>query len=326
MRAVILHPRVCRGIFVGGVLLYAGLIVGGIRLRNAGKVLEAELAYEHRLWRELAERPLTPSKENLAATHSHLAQTRAQVDRVEAAVAPLGEWPPPRTFAGVEELHFELLNFVEEQRAAFERAGITLEAGEAFGFGQVIRQQEIGLVGAEGSIEAARVLSRIDRQRHALAYVLGLLLEAKPEHLLGVERVPVQVFPNDDTEKADDLFVMAPLATAAVEGAIQTSGLRIRFVGKTEALRLFMGKLTRFERGIVVRSIEVQPGETPSMRRVAGVPASPFVGLGIPLRQDDESDHAIESIVESNESQFTVVLEAFELVDDSRVRPRGGAA
>jgi hypothetical protein len=312
--------------------LLAGLALGvwGSHREAENTRLRAQLDRETRAWNALARAPVAPTAANAAAAEAHLAALEGQSARLRAGLAARGSWDPTPAFRGAEELYFDLLGMVEEQRAAFAAAGIRCERAEQFGYGQVVRAQQVAL----GPEDPALAMTRLHRQRQALAATLDALRAAGPERLLGVERTPLMPLEAGQVARLDDHFLIASAVTAAVPGAIETYGLRVRFEGRTATLRDFLETVRAGRRPLVVRSIEVGPagagsgagvgattrGASPSM-----APTSPFATLST-ARRSEETARGEVPIVEANTSVFTVVLEGYALLEPGAAGANGEGA
>ncbi len=157
------------------------------------------------------------------------------------------------------------------------------------------------------------------RQRAALQYLIGMLIEARPITLLSVQRErPATVRqrtlrdqPSAESnahrstakgEEPADFFDIAPATSLRIPGRVGTEGFKLEFSGQTRVLRDFLNGLVADSAPFVVRSIEADPLAS-SATSVAGMPAA----------------RATDSIVivAAGVSRFKIVVELVTLFDET---------
>lgn len=218
-----------------------------------------------------------------------------------------------------QDLYFDLVQFVERQRAAFEAAGIRIPSGEEFGFALYL---------GRGSGPREADLAPVHRQHVVLDRLLASLLAVRPQGLVAVEREAVTAEERPDpaartpAAPGPDLFSVAPEVSARVAGAIDAVGYRLVFDAQTETLRGFLTAVADLPLSLVVRGVEVAAPREPDPRarqrngaRRAGAAEFPFGVFDSPESGGNEPEPV--PIVEENLSRFTVTIEHFSLVDQA---------
>lgn len=307
-----------------------GLAFAAWHLESGNSGRGAKIEQEMAEWNRLATASPAPTEANLKAAVRHLEELQALGARLRLGVWAQGTWRPATAIENAEDLYFDLVSMVERQRMAYQVADIGLARNEQFGYGQVLRAQQVVMVD-DDPVERANCFERLVRQRQAIEAILDALLRAQPSALLGVDRVPMQNEDPSVIERSEDLFLIDPSISAAVPAAIETYGARICFEGKTAALRSFLSNIQTAGCPLVVRSIEVHPAENrrESARRdrlppPGQVSGSPFITLAQSHPKESETESRTVPIIEENDSIFTVVLEGYALPGSGNPTPVEG--
>ena len=205
----------------------------------------------------------------------------------------LASAPPPATAL---EAYFDLAAFVERTRQLALGAQVLLRPDEYFGFGSHRRQgPESGLVPA------------VFRQRLRLEYLLGALIDARPQALLAVQRERPRPDPGRPGATpapaslggpADDFFDLDARLSLRLPGRVEGDAFRLEFTGQTRALRLFLNRLAAAKAPFFVRDVQVEPLGLPADSATAPAGAS-----SVPL-------------VAQNFSRFAVVVEYLDLLPE----------
>lgn len=182
---------------------------------------------------------------------------------------------------------------------------ITLPKDFAFGFEQYMNEAK--------PLDDPKRSATLDKQRQILSYLLDKLFEAGPASILTVKREVLEL--NAGQKGGDQSFQISQAISARVPGAIDTLAFSLTFTGYTDALRIFLNNLAKFDRPIVVRSIEVK---RPTGSQTTTAPAKnsldsifgAFAGTG----SEGALKEAQKPVISENISTFTVVLEFIEIV------------
>ena len=141
-------------------------------------------------------------------------------------------------------------------------------------------------------------VSRLDKQRQVLSYILDQLIASDPVSIRSVER---EIIENERIGEGS--FSIDPAASVRVPGVIDTLAFRVTFTGYTPTLRKFLNSLAYFQLPIVVRSVEVDRKETESST------------LSDELFKTTNSIRSNQKpVVSETESIFTVTLEFIEVI------------
>ncbi|MFP4281972.1 MAG: hypothetical protein ACLFU2_05065 [Opitutales bacterium] len=317
----------------GGVLLgvfggACGLVIWGRLLGGEADRLEHALQREQATWHALATAPVAPTAENVAAARAHRGELELLVARLQDGLTAGAGWAPVPEFGGSEDLYFDLVSMVERQRREYTAAGIGFGEGEQFGYGQIVYDQQVRLPKGISSLERRRLLVRLHRQRQALEAALVALREAGPEEVRAVERTAVLAPADERVGVPEDIFRVDPMVTAEVTGILETTGVRLVFVGQTKVLRDFLGSVQAAPRPLLVRSVEVRPAEEPGRAPGGRIhAASPFVAFAGPREEAARADglaSPARPIVAANRSVFTVVVEGFAILEGTGAKAARG--
>lgn len=172
----------------------------------------------------------------------------------------------------------------------------------------------------------------LDKQRQVLSYIMTKLIGSSPE---AIEAVAREAFPaeGENQPKGDSIFTVDEAITAAEPGAIQTLGFQVVFTGDTHSLRTFLNDLNKFDLPIVVRSIDVDrpSGEETTVAPKDGNNLDAIFGIfgDTSASVEDKqaaADQLAEPVILGNTSRFTVVLEYFEIIQQSTGSTETGEA
>jgi len=273
------------------------------------------------------EADLARARRALAAMQTELKGRGPAADRMRAAKIP----------AARTDAYFDLATFVERTRALAKQAGVDLRPEAA----------RLGFAAYANEGPEAERIEPVFHQRLVAQYVLEALLEAKPRVLLAVNRERALTKAERETRDAalvaaasgtpvdpaaadimtppegPDYFAIEPGVTARVPNYIDTTPLRLVFVGQTAALRTFMNRLATFELPVLVRGVEVEPASAEETAPAQGDDAASSVSTAIsaepstapapqPKRPAPRSTAA--PLVEKPYSKFTVTVEYLDLV------------
>ena len=312
------------GALLGSILGGLALAVWGWQLNAGNQRLARQLTRQISAWNDLAARSPAPVAANIAAATLHLSDLEGQSRRLRQGLEAQGDWDDTPAFRGLEDVYFDLVGMVERQRGAYEADGVAISGDEQFGYGQIVRAQQVVSTSEDADV-TKKWIQRLHRQRQALDAVLTALRRAAPAELLGVDRSPLQPLDPAVVERTEDFFVVDPAVTAAVADSIETYGLRVRFEGKTAVLRAFLAELKSTRRPLVVRSIEVRPAVSESVSRRTARPAtrtgSPFAKMRIDRASERSEASSDVPIVADNDSIFTVEVEGFALIAPAEPAP-----
>jgi hypothetical protein len=215
------------------------------------------------------------------------------------------------------DLFFNIATFVEKMRESAHSANIKTKADERFGFATYAN------AGPERDL-----IPSVFRQRQVAEYLLGALLEAKPNELVAFQReqpgafshpvatkAPASVSRGSATNTNPDLFEIDPRITARVAGFVDASAFRLTFIGETACLRSLLNKLATFELPLVVRGVEVDPlsnKSDPASAKVA--PANTLSSIFGIIPSATPEIVKPKPLVEKVLSKFTVTVELIDLV------------
>ena len=215
------------------------------------------------------------------------------------------------------DLFFNIATFVEKMRQSTHTANIKTKPDERFGFTTYAN------AGPERDLIAS-----VFRQRQVAEYLMGAMIEAKPNELVAFQREQPAAFSSPVAAKTSasvargsatttttDLFEIDPRITARVPGFVDASAFRLTFIGETACLRSLLNKLATFELPLVVRGVEVDPlsnksDQAPEKAAPTNTLSS-FFGI-IPSATPEIVKP--KPLVEKVLSKFTVTVELIDLV------------
>lgn len=230
---------------------------------------------------EMANTMPPPTREVATAIEEDLARAQRSLTAMQAELKGRGATAEKLRTAKVPtartDAYFDLATYVERMRELARKNGTAVRPEAArFGFAAY----------ANEGPEVERI-EPVFRQRQIAQYLVESLLEAKPAALLAVKREPTMTkaereardeeiaaaaanaaagqaadpgaMPETTLPEGPDYFVIAPQATARVQGFVDTTAFRFVFTGQTAALRTFLNKLAKFELPVLVREVEVEP-------------------------------------------------------------------
>lgn len=183
--------------------------------------------------------------EMIVATRAELERSRARLQEARAAWPGADAAPDAKDRLGA---YAELVAFAERCRAAAERAGTAVAKDARFGFASHVGQ-------APAESEVTVVLAQLcDIER-----VLGALLKAGPERLIGVWREN----PATDTalRASGDWCALELVRSVRVPDLVRTRAVRVAFVGTGACLRRFLNRLAA-EPALVVRDVSAAVPES----------------------------------------------------------------
>jgi hypothetical protein len=258
-----------------------------------------------------------PTEANLEAAQSNLNSLRTKLTEIRDDLQQGASLDTSRdgvsVLAGIQQYVAKFQRATANHRnEADEPEPIETPNDFAFGFPQYIREAAVP--------EDPDQVSRLDKQRQILSYLMTQLIEASPQSIATVQREILEV--SEDSEGGKKGFSIDPAISARVPGAIDTMAFRLTFTGYTDALREFLNSLATFELPIVVRSIEVErPGgsETlvaPTRRNDPESIFDLFAEEEAPTEaaQSERAAEEQKPVIEENISEFTVILEFIELI------------
>lgn len=238
-------------------------------------------------------------EDNSQAILNDLGQLQA---KLEMGQQMRGDRSVAESPANPSDLFFELSDFTEQMRMQAEKAHVTINLKQRFGFAAY----------ANAGPQIEKVVS-VFHQRRALADLLRALFDAQPQSLLCVQReVPGVHAKNSDAAGSSsspdevtstDYFAFNAGDRVRASGATQSDLFRFEFAGQTPALRRFLNRLALAEPLTIVRRVEVD-SLAPELPAAATIPADNGVPFMAPAS-----------------SKFTVVVEAVRLLTGKEVRP-----
>ena len=236
------------------------------------------------------------------------------------------------------DFYFEIQDFIERYRdragkmvmregAGEEEKFISLPDGLNFGFGHFVD---------EGKGPPKKHLQEVTIQFAALQFLLDTLFDAEPTALVEVSRDPISeeidLSAREQKEEINlppETFLIDPLETARVPGAIKTYAFRLVFRGYTESLRKFLNRLDSEASAAtyVVRRVEANSAVFSSSNDNNNASSSSsqnqsddfFSFMEEGQQSEDESappqQTTQEPIVENNLTRFVVIIERIEVLD-----------
>lgn len=214
------------------------------------------------LYEDLRQAGLVPvrwSMESVLLSDRNAGQVEEQLGRWRESIA--GDFPgggeaeEPKDRSGV---FFALDEFRTRMRARADEHGIGLRQSEQFGFAAYVH---------EGPEE--RLIGAVHRQRHVVEFLLTALFREPPVELRSVQRerpgqVRVDEMPAASKAGAsEDFFAIDPRISARVSGLIDSTAVRLVFVGRTATLRTFLAGIGGYGVPLIVRSVEVEDAGPP---------------------------------------------------------------
>lgn len=255
----------------------------------------------------LTEENLDAANRNLAALQSRFERIRQDLERgASLDVSDDGV----SVSAGIQQYIAKFQDAVENHvDEAGQSAPIETPDDFAFGFEQYLGEADVP--------EDLERVSRLDKQRQILSYLMRQLIEANPQSIDAVEREIM-----DSEEESGKAFSIDPRISAQVPGAIDTIAFRLTFTGYTESLRDFLNHLADFDLPIVVRRVEVERPSGTETRVASPRRNDPNDLFGDIFAGDEtagqagneEASEGQEPVIEENFSEFTVILEFIELI------------
>jgi len=197
-----------------------------------------------------------------------------------------------------------------------EPAPVSIAQDLSFGFEAYAEQASVP--------ELPKVIPLLDQQRQVLSYVMRQLLASDPLEIVSVDRRIYQGESPMDTKKLGG-FKMPKVASAAVEGMIQTIPLKVEFRGYTTSLRKFLNKLAEFEIPILVRSIQVSRKDQ-TLKKSKAKPKSTSLedlfgsfGAAAPSEKPSAVKAEQKPIISENASNFTLILEYIQIAPNVEI-------
>ncbi|MDD2764677.1 MAG: Amuc_1100 family pilus-like protein [Opitutaceae bacterium] len=261
------HP-----VFCGSAALVATLLAVESwwlhAVRRAEALAWATLAQKQQEWHVLTAREPIPAELQAADTAAILGRAEDELAVLEESLGRLGFTAEVfREEASAQpasrlEAFFDLAGFCRRWQEKAGGAGVKISAEEAFGFSDYVH------AGPDPG-----VIPVIHRQRLMVERLLEALLASSPSELVAVQRERPRGHaaaggpaPGDKGKGEPDLLTFEPRLSLREPGVIETTGLRLAFLGRTAALRCFLNQLAQEEVPLVVRSVEVEPVRGPPER------------------------------------------------------------
>lgn len=197
---------------------------------------------------EVARQTPPPTNSERMLAERAVSDEQARVARLLEACGSSAERPaPPRTRP---EAFFELAAWIEGLREEARRQGVEAREDECFGFRSYAQQGP-----------ALAQLERVHRQRLAAGELLKSLFAAGPHRFEGLQRVDpmppgsLSRGPRDET----DYFPLAASLAVALPERATSEAFRLRFVGHTRMLRVWLNHLASQPGPVLVRDLMVEP-------------------------------------------------------------------
>ena len=327
--------------FLAGV---AYNVVMYVDCNKAQKTLRnARLDFEDALAKDPSQKAIDDVKSNIKKLESHLAFLEKDLTRAHGNIFTA---PPTEPYQLVEQLRGLVQNW---KRSAIKK-GISLAPDMEFGFKRYVEPN------AEPPVEDA--VAPVWKQACVLNYINSKLLDCKTEQSpMAIINVQREVLSEEGAKKATnrrltarerrararaitsdtkgDNFVIDPNITARKSGSLDTLAYRFTFAGHTDILRRFLNKLKDFDAMLVVRSIDVKPGDERTSevlkRKVEDVELEGLDEIfGTNKKKEESSTEATQQseasealktpVVTDNLSEFSVVIEYVEVVKEPEVK------
>ncbi len=247
-----------------GVLISLALVFGlGLWLATDRRAHALQrIGAVNGLYEELRQAGLIPvrwSMESVLLSERNAGQIEEQLGQWRESIA--GDFPgggeaeEPKDRSGA---FFALEAFRVRMRARADACGIGLRQSEQFGFAAYTH---------EGPEE--RLIGAVHRQRQLVEFLLTALFREPPMELRSVQRErPGQVRVADMSAAttagvSEDFFAIDPRISAKVSGFIESTAVRLVFVGRTPTLRAFLAGVGGYGVPLIVRSVEVEDAGPP---------------------------------------------------------------
>ena len=326
--------------FVAGVAYNVAMYVD---CNKAQKTLRnARLDFEDALAKDPSQKAIDDVKANIKKLEAHLAFLEKDLTRAHGNIFTA---PPTEPYQLVEQLRGLVQNW---KRSAIKK-GISLAPDMEFGFKRYVEPN------AEPPVEAA--VAPVWKQACVLNYINSKLLDCKTEQSpMAIINVQREVLSEEGAKKTanrrltarerrararatiagdskGDNFVIDPNITARKSGSLDTLAYRFTFAGHTDVLRRFLNKLKDFDAMLVVRSIDVKPGDERTndilKRKVEDVELEGLDEIfgtnnkseEKPAEAQNEAQEALKTpVVTDNLSEFSVVIEYVEVVKEPEIK------
>lgn len=287
------NPALC-SFCLGALLVFAGL--SALLVFESNKLSESKervTGLEVRLKALLYAKP-SPTAENLAAAKRNLDELNAKLlnicQSLQSGPPLTTSTDPARVVSGIQKY---IINY---QRRAKDHKNI-------HDFPAPIRMPEDCAFGFEKYLDASilpegLVVSKLDKQRQVLGYVLDQLIASDPFSIRSVER---EVF--EGGTMSENGFRIDPKVSAREPGIIDTFAFQLTFTGYTSTLRRFLNSLTEVQLPVVIREVEVDRSKTDLKNE--------FDALFSATKSIQSEQRPV---VAETESIFTVTLEYIEVI------------
>lgn len=213
----------------------------------------------------------------------------------------------------ISEFTYRAKNHVDSDG---DPAPVTIAKDLSFGFEAYAEQATVP--------EVPEVIPLLDQQRQVLSYVLRQLLASDPLEIVSLQR---QIFPGEspmDPKKLNG-FKIPQVASARVDGLIETIPVKVQFQGYTSSLRTFVNKLAEFEMPILVRSIQVSRKDQVMQKSKAKLKSTSLEELFGSFGESSTSEKpsAVKAeqkpIISENSSNFTLILEYIQIAPSEQI-------
>jgi hypothetical protein len=273
---------------------------------------------------------IAPTDDNLKLAKANVDDLNQELSKDMSALEHTNLEMPPEPKDTVELLS-KVDGYVSSSRTAAKDKGVILPKDFTFGLGEYY---------GHVSPPSPDKIPAVWKQMTVLKYLLDkLFTDAKSKNqammLVGVSREDVAATPtpggapaSTDTTATGDIFTEPALVSARVPGAIDTLAFRLEFIGYSDALRIFLNDVAKFDYPLVVRSVEVQPAKEATITSAQRTSEpTPSAGSGMVLHTTGGSngesktsapkEAAKAPIIKDNLSDFTIIVEYIELVKDT---------
>lgn len=294
-----------------GVCVLAFLGLGYMAFSASGELKTAKkrLKSAERSYMAAAQAEVAPTEGNLAASTANLEELRRQFSVVSGELRKGTRITSTDDGIAVTAAIRDFIRKFQREAAArhegdVELAEVKLPEDFAFGFEDYYRNPVIP--------DDPQEVAFLGKQHQILNYTMTKLMAARPTSIQSVER---EFYAAGGGDAASDGFVIDPAVSAAVPGGINTIAFRVKFTGSSDSLRQFFNNLNTFDLPIVVRSVEVSRagGEGISVEPTRGGLEDIFGAFG-GSSTTTVKETAREPVIIGDNSQFTLVLEYFEVV------------
>ena len=301
-------PRATVAAVVLVLVLAAGAIWWSQQQAERASRAERQLRMRTTQWRALAGSQPAPVAAVAEAIATEVAKTERRLKALRQQLG-VSDQDPVRGAEVPEaraDAFFTIARFVEEQRAAAQRAGVNVPGTETFSFSA-----------HRNSGPAVAHIGVVHRQTLIAQYLLNALWQVHPVSLTGVQRenpatkIESTVGESDAIREGrpEDWFVWPEIRSLARDGIVDTLALRVGFVGRTATLRAFMAAIAQSDAPLVVREVAVQPlgadGRASGGRRTL---EDLFRDDSVPGKGKSDSETTVP-IIAANDAEFTVTVE-----------------